>query len=105
MKKKNCWEFKNCGKHKSGVDGSSPCQVPKMSMYDGVNGGKNGGRVCWIITDSACDGGVQVTFHHKLETCAACDFYKTVKEEEGGKPSIPLDVLRNICSPRKRPGS
>jgi hypothetical protein len=103
MKKKNCWEFKNCGKHKSGVSGdSSPCQVPKMSMYDGVNGGKNGGRVCWIIADSACDGNVQVTFHHKLETCAVCDFYKTVKEEEGGNPSIPLDVLRSICGPRGR---
>jgi hypothetical protein len=72
-----------------------------MSMYDGVNGGKNGGRVCWIIGDSVCDCDVQSTFHHKLETCSGCDFYTAVEEEEGGNPSIPLDVLRKICDPDK----
>jgi hypothetical protein len=102
MKKKNCWEFKNCGKNE---DGSSNCPVPRMSMYEGVNGGKNGGRVCWIIADSACDCDVQSTFHHKLKTCSACDFYKAVKEEEEGKPSIPLDVLRKICGSDEEPDS
>ncbi len=106
MKKKNCWEFKNCGKNNYDSSGNSrPCQVPKMAMYDGVNDGENGGRVCWIIADTACDGAVQATFRHKLETCSACDFYRTVLEEEGGKPSIPLDVLQRICDSKKKQGS
>jgi hypothetical protein len=72
-----------------------------MTMYDGVNGGKNGGRVCWIITDSACDGDVQVTFHHKLETCAACDFYRTVKEEEGGTRVFPSMCFETYAPPQE----
>jgi hypothetical protein len=103
MKKKNCWEFKNCGQNIRDKKGDSrPCQVPKMAIYDGVNNGENGGRVCWIIADSVCEGKVQSTFQQKLETCSACDFYKAVMEEEGGKPDISLDLLRKICGSEKK---
>ncbi len=95
----NCWEFKKCGRQPGGeLNGSRPCQVPKMSIYDGINGGKNGGRVCWIVADTVCDGDVQETFHQKLEACSQCDFYRIVKEEEGGSPKIPLDILEKLCS-------
>jgi len=50
---------------------------------DGLNGGKNGGRICWTIAGTFCGGKVQGTFAEKQISCMACDFFKRVKEEEG----------------------
>ena len=96
--KKNCWEFKNCGKQSgskhSGEKGE--CITASMSMYDGINGGRNGGRVCWMIAGTVCDDERQDTFSHKVESCAKCDFYEAIREEEGANLDIPLEIVENI---------
>jgi hypothetical protein len=98
--KKNCWEFKKCGNGPGGAKGKNTqvCPVPEMGLYNGINGGTNAGRACWIVADSACDGDVQMTFRHKLKACVECDFYNAVSEEEGAELALPLKVLEDLLS-------
>jgi len=82
--KQNCWEFKKCGREpggtKTGEFGVCPAAVD--ASCNGLNGGKNGGRICWTITGTFCCGKVQGTFAQKRSSCITCDFYKIVAEEE-----------------------
>jgi hypothetical protein len=100
MRKTNCWEFKDCGRKKTGdrFRGQRKCVVPEMSMYDGINGGKNAGRACWLVADTTCNGDVQFTFAQKLKTCATCDFYLKVKEEEEEELDAPLTIIEDLCN-------
>jgi hypothetical protein len=80
LRKQNCWEFKGCGRDKA--NGREMCPVLNSRRADGVNGGRNGGRVCWAVTGTYCDGKVQGTYSQKVMTCSSCDFRIKVKEEE-----------------------
>jgi hypothetical protein len=84
MKKMNCWEFKKCGREPGGArekhNGVCPAAVEKK--LDGVHGGKNAGRACWVVAGTYCDGRVQGTFARKYRDCKNCDFYQRVKKEE-----------------------
>jgi len=83
--KTNCWEFKKCGREPGGtkVAELGLCPAAVNTAITGSNSGKNGGRVCWALTGTMCGGKVQGTFADKLASCAACDFYKLVRKEEG----------------------
>ncbi len=85
MAKMNCWEYKKCGREPGGakVHELGVCPAPLAEDFDGLNGGKNAGRICWAVSGTFCDGVVQGTFAEKQLTCMACDFFKKVKEEEG----------------------
>jgi len=86
---KNCWDFKNCGRG-PGNNGST-CPAASEMRLDGVHGGKNGGRACWIVAGTFCGGIVQGSFARKYETCEKCDFYRSVKEDE--KPQFQLSAV------------
>ena len=62
--KQNCWEIKNCGREPNGEKfkelGSCPASID--TSLDGLNEGKNGGRICWAISGTFCGGDVQGTF-------------------------------------------
>lgn len=96
--KKNCWEFKRCGKEPGGSHEheNGKCLVPLMSMYNGINDGHNGGRVCWLISGSLCGGEMQMAFSEKLKSCNTCDFYSTVTAEEGKNISMSLRALEDL---------
>lgn len=81
----NCWEFNKCGREPGGAKVSElgVCPAAVAEDCDGLNGGKNAGRICWVISGTFCDGKVQGTFAEKQLTCMACDFFKKVKSEEG----------------------
>lgn len=85
MRKKNCWEIKQCGREKGGknVDQFGVCKAVIDSNFDGINHGKNGGRCCWAIAGTLCGGEVQGTFAEKRSTCLSCDVFKVIKDEEG----------------------
>ncbi len=78
--KKNCWEFKNCGRN-VGSNGDR-CPASSEQRLDGVHGGKNAGRACWVVAGTFCGGIVQGTFARKYDTCEKCEFYRAVKQEE-----------------------
>jgi hypothetical protein len=78
MGAKNCWEFFECGREPGGVNTSESgvCPAAANPAFYGVNGGRNGGRACWVATgeSDAC---------RLSEKCADCEFYKLVYEQQG----------------------
>lgn len=82
--KRNCWELKKCGREIGGVnvDELGVCLTSTYTEFNGLNGGLNGGRVCWAIADSLCNGNISGTFAEKQTYCTSCSFYRTVMEEE-----------------------
>jgi hypothetical protein len=89
-RKLNCWEFKNCQRQPGGAEtaefGVCPAAVDESS--EGVNSGVNAGRYCWKVSGTFCGGKVQGAFAQKAKSCATCDFFKTVKMEEGSTLEI-----------------
>ena len=75
MGKLNCWESKKCGVEET-------CPAYLESRLDGVHGGTNAGRACWIVAGTLCGGQVQGKFAQKMRNCQVCDFYLLVLEEE-----------------------
>ena len=85
MNKKNCWEYKKCGREPKGVKvhDLGVCPATIEERLDGTHEGKNGGRACWVVAGSMCGGQVQGTFAKKYGDCVICDFFQLVKKEEG----------------------
>lgn len=85
VEKKNCWEVMNCGREPGGakVHELGVCLAATSQAFDGINGGHNGGRFCWAVAGTFCDGQVQGTFAVKILTCIKCPFFQQVKQEEG----------------------
>ncbi len=83
-RKKNCWEVKGCGRELGGKNAKElgVCPVAIYKRLDGVHGGKNAGRVCWVVAGTMCAVRVQGTFAQEYKDCTECDSYKSVKEEE-----------------------
>ena len=54
----NCWEFKKCGREPEGADieGLGVYVAANNQESDGINNGKNGGRVCWALVGTLCGG-------------------------------------------------
>ena len=82
--KKNCWEAMQCGREPGGenVAALGVCPARTEARLDGIHGGWNGGRACWVIAGTLCGGVVQGTFALKFGACEQCDFYRSVQEEE-----------------------
>jgi hypothetical protein len=80
----NCWEVKKCGREPGGpvANHIGVCPAAEEKRFDGVHGGKNAGRACWLVAGTLCGGEPQGTFAQKIETCELCDFFQKVKDEE-----------------------
>ena len=65
--KKNCWEFKKCGRESDGdkINELGVCPACAKQEADGLNGGKNAGRICWAIAGTFCGGEIQGKFAEK----------------------------------------
>jgi hypothetical protein len=85
MPKQNCWEFKSCGREPGGIRANElgVCPASTALSSNGLNQGKNGGRICWAIAGTFCGGRVQGSFAEKQLSCINCDFFKQVVQEEG----------------------
>ncbi len=81
----NCWEFLNCGRELGGekVAELGICPASIDTSADGLNEGKNGGRICWAITGTFSGKKIQGFYAKKLLSCRSCIFFKMVKEEAG----------------------
>lgn len=98
MAKTNCWEFKKCGREVGGakVAHLGVCPAATTSQVNEVHGGKNGGRSCWAVAGTLCGGVVQGSFAAKLANCQACDFYKTIRQEEGAAVVSTAQILARL---------
>jgi hypothetical protein len=83
MNELNCWEFKKCGREPNGekTDELSICPAATDTSADCINGGKNGGRICWAIAGTF-SGNIQGTFAKEEFSCLNCEFFELVKNEE-----------------------
>jgi len=88
-KKLNCWEFKKCGREPGGrnVSQYGVCSIPLARDCDGINGGKNCGRACWLWRELACVKIMQKCSVQEIRECRECDFYLFVK-----KKRVPHDL-------------
>lgn len=86
--KENCWEFKKCGRQPQGLKSKelSVCPASINEKLDGINGGVNAGRSCWVIAGTFCGGEIQGSYAHKLNNCMECDFYKKVRDDQINDP-------------------
>jgi hypothetical protein len=81
----NCWEFKKCGREPEGFNTSElgVCEVSTYEVLDGIHGGMNAGRCCWVIY-GACYTHTErpKSFSEHTERCSKCDFYALVHKTE-----------------------
>jgi len=84
-KRMNCWEYMGCEREAGGgkMEDFGTCPAAADTSFDGINSGKNAGRICWAVAGTCQHGKVYGTFAEKRKTCVTCDFYKLVQEEEG----------------------
>ena len=98
MSRKNCWEIKNCGRQPGGEKekelGICPASID--ARLDGTNQGKNGGRACWALSGTFCDGKVQGVFAMKLGGCVNCEFFRQVVKEEGAELEMTSEILKKL---------
>jgi len=85
--KLNCWESKKCGRQPGGARSVELglCPAASETKADGLNGGRNGGRICWALAGTLCGGKVQGAYAEKLASCMECEFYQMVRNEEGAR--------------------
>jgi len=83
--KLNCWEHLKCGREPGGAkaDEFGPCPAATDESCDGINHGKNAGRLCWAMPATLCTGHVEGGFAEKIERCRNCSFFRRIKCEEG----------------------
>ncbi len=93
--KQNCWEVLSCGREPGGANAGElgVCPAATDTTVDGVNGGRNGGRVCWTIAGTFCGGSIQGTSAKKRLTCLHCEFFDRVQREEAASLSMPTRVM------------
>lgn len=75
-----------CGREMGGqrVAEAGLCPAASAEEADGINCGKNAGRICWAVAGTVCDKGIQGEVAKKNnQSCLECDFYKAVEKEEG----------------------
>ena len=92
----NCWEFMRCGREPGGcrADDLGICIAAVDSRLDGINGGTNAGRCCWLVAGTFCDDQVQGTFADKHDGCEHCDFYQKVQAEGGENAKQIVTLIR-----------
>jgi len=98
MSKLNCWEFKECGREPGGTNTSElgECPAAIEGRLDGIHDGSNAGRSCWVVAGTMCGGEIQGTFAKKFDNCQVCNFYKTIKEEEGVDCQFAATLLSSL---------
>ncbi len=96
--RKNCWEFMNCGRQPGGerVAELGECPAALEERLDGIHGGKNAGRACWVVSGTFCRGVSEGTFTRKFKSCVGCDFYKAVRRDEFPEFQLAAIILQRL---------
>jgi serine/threonine protein kinase len=83
-RKINCWEYMRCGREEGGRKAAELgiCPASADITFDGINFGKNAGRICWAVAGTFCGGRAQGSFAEKRSSCVGCAFFIKVQEEE-----------------------
>lgn len=98
--KQNCWEYKHCGREPYGrnVKELGVCPAASEKRLDGIHGGVNAGRACWVVAGTFCSGVVQGTFAQKYNSCKECSFYQLVQAENFQSFQVSTGLLQKLRS-------
>ena len=96
--KQNCWEYEQCGREPFGknVGEFGVCPAATEKKLNGVHGGINAGRACWVVAGTLCQGKTQGVFAQKYSTCRDCDFYKKVQAENFDNFQVSVSLLNRL---------
>ena len=72
------------------------CPAATETKLNGVHGGKNAGRACWVVAGTLCGGKVQGLFAQKYMTCQDCSFYQKVQEENYKDFQVSVSLLQKL---------
>lgn len=99
MGKLNCWEFKKCGRQPGGenVFEMGVCPAATAAQAHGVHDGDRGGRACWAIVGTLCQGELQDSLAAKLRNCVGCEFRVLVEAEEGAALVPPAQLSEKLA--------
>ena len=83
--RQNCWEVFGCGRNPGGPRAAElgTCPAATTATARGLNGGVNGGRICWAVAGTLCAEHRPAQTNHGPHRCASCRFFLQVREEEG----------------------
>ena len=99
MEKPNCWELARCGREPGGPRAGElgVCPATLENSLDGLNAGRNAGRICWVVAGTLCNGEIQGTAARKELTCRFCEVYRCIKKDEGQDffPRVPGSTARS----------
>ena len=98
MFKKNCWDHFKCGRQPGGekVSELGICPAATETKLHGINDGVNGGRSCWAIAGTLCKGQTQGSYAQKLGDCLQCEFYKSIRQDQGKDLVTTKDIFKII---------
>ena len=98
MSRKNCWDFFKCGRQPGGEKANEMgvCPATVQTSLHGTNEGINGGRACWAIAGTLCKGKTQGTYAQKLGDCLRCEFYASIRQDQGGSLVTTKDILKKL---------
>ncbi len=85
MNLENCWEFMGCGRQPGGENAREHgiCLAAVDESSHGLNGGTNGGRICWTVTGHFSEARkVRCRPARDIPTCTSCLFFKKVLREQ-----------------------
>jgi hypothetical protein len=73
-----------CGREPNGAKISEQgiCRATTDTSANGLNGGKNGGRICWAIVGTIFGDDREICARNRF-TCFTCKFFELVEKEEG----------------------
>jgi len=96
--KQNCWKFMGCGRETGGKNTGEMgiCPASTEKSLNGIHGGTNAGRACWVVAGTFCGGEVQGYFAKKHHNCTKCGFYAKVRSEEDNAFEFSPSLLEKL---------
>src|SRR3989304_1541240 len=84
-RKINCWEHMKCGREPKGARAKDlgVCPAATYTSINGLNGGINGGRMCWAIVGIYSFADTKGPLSLNNHPCYECEFHRKVLAEEG----------------------
>jgi hypothetical protein len=69
-----------CGREPTGekVNENGICRAASEKFFNGTNSGKNGDRICFVVSGSFHSDDIHGIFAKKYASCKHCNFYKTL---------------------------
>jgi hypothetical protein len=103
--KLNCWEYTKCGRDEGGAVARSVgvCPARCEAKLDGIHGGVNAGRACWIVAGTFCKEPAQGAHAKRLHTCVECAFFQLVQREEGEDFHMSAHLSEKLYGPTPKP--